>query len=150
DAVWVRRIAWRQLEDLVHRPIAKTVAHFFDGAAIGDEVGEVHQHAVIFAERDPARPELLENLLLLAGKRRGRIEIDGDDVGLLAALVAPGDVDRRLALVGGHLETGLRHARARAPIERAEQPRIGELAFVADAIAELGRSLWQRHIHHPA
>jgi 56kDa selenium binding protein (SBP56) len=38
----------------------------------------------------------------------------------------------------------------RALVEHVEEACVGEIALVADAVAELGRSFWQRHIHHPA
>ena len=60
-----------------------SVANFLDGAAIGDELGEIDLHPLEFPERDPARPELLEQRLLLAGKRAGWIEVDGKHVSLL-------------------------------------------------------------------
>jgi len=49
-----------------------------------------------------------------------------------------------LGVAGRRLDAG------HALVERVEQTRIGELALIADAVAELGGGLGQRHIHHPA
>src|SRR5262245_27129047 len=73
-----------------------------------------------------------------------------DDVGLLAASVAPGDIELGLALIWRQLEIGLGHALPGALIERIDETCIGEAALVSDAIAELGRGLQQRHVHRPA
>src|SRR5262245_51456575 len=68
-AVRVRRIAGWQFEHLVDRPIAKAVMHLFDGAAIADDLREIDGQTLPFAKGDPARPKLIEDLLLLVGER---------------------------------------------------------------------------------
>src|SRR4029079_10695466 len=93
---------------------------------------------------------LFQDFLLALGERRLRIEIDGDDVGLLAAPVAPGDIELGLALIWRQLEIGLGHTLPGALIERIDEACVDEAALVTDAIAELGRGLRRRHGQRPA
>jgi hypothetical protein len=62
------------------------------------------QGAVPVAEIDPGSPRPLQDLLLALGDRGLGIEIDGDDVSLLAPLVAPGEIELGLGLIWRQLK----------------------------------------------